>query len=93
MDAGIGDYDVETSHRSLGFAEQSPHLCRFRNIGPNCYGLATLCRDRFNHLLRQLLVARVVDDDGRSFGSEFFADCSADTARTSGYQCRFFLER
>jgi hypothetical protein len=80
MDAGIGDYDVEASHRFLGFAEQWAHLRGFRNAGLNRYGPASLRRDRFDDLLRQLFVARVVDDDGRSFGSKFFADRSSDTA-------------
>ena len=66
MHAGIGDDDVEFSHRFLGCAEKSLHLGRFGNVGLDGDRLAALRRDRFDDFLRQFFSARVVDDDSRS---------------------------
>src|SRR5262245_11329345 len=77
------------------FIEKRPFftLFLFRNVGLNPHGLAALRRDRFDDLMRQLFVARVVDDDGRSVGSKSFADRSADTTRAAGNECRFSIKR
>jgi hypothetical protein len=89
MDSGIGDNNVETPDRVLGFAEHSPYLRGFRNVGSNRYGLATLLENPIYRGLCRLLIPSIVDDHCRSIGGQTFGDGAANPARTSRYQCRF----